>query len=194
MRWLVLAVVPSLLLSLSPAASARPLYVCERPDGALLVTRAVNPDTAAQPAIAARLHEANPSFPSPTSCWWMDSAGMPDRYRVDPREPGERIPQRHRWRRGPGDTVIADPTVLRPDRAAVMRAFAAEFPAARRAAILATNLGSNLHQAIRDGDWALAKALLAQIAAKSGGPDQIMTPPEIATIRAIGREYEADLD
>lgn len=44
-------------------------------------------------------------------CWWADSSILPPRLRPDPRDPTSSIPQRHRWRRGPGQTVIADPTV-----------------------------------------------------------------------------------
>ena len=39
---------------------------------------------------------------------------------------------------------------------------------------------------------ALAKGLLAQIAALAGTPQEILTVTEIATIRQIGRDYEGD--
>lgn len=183
--WLVTLLAPSVAI-----ATEAEVYICERPGGELSVTTFATGD---RHGTISRM-EQDGILPSVGACWWADSATLPAKSREDPNAPGERVTQRHRWRRGPDNTVIVDSAVKRPDNVAILRQFRKEIPPRRRAAILATALGSNLHQALRDGDFALAKALMGQIAARVGMGQEVMTAAEVARMRQVARDYEADLE
>lgn len=102
--------------------------------------------------------------------------------------------QYHRWRRGPGNTVIVDPTIRVPQIEPLLRALEATLPADRMAALLASPVGDNFVRAIRSQSWPLARALMGQIAARVGTAQEVMTAAEVAQLRAIARDYEADLE
>ena len=185
MRRLVLA---GLLLLLPTFAAARSVYVCQQPSGDVSVTHILVPDREAEKRRLERLGQ----LPAPAQCREMDVATLPDRTRPDPRDPGERLTQRHRWRLV-GQRVVVDPTVQRPHVTEIRRQVERLFSPARRAALLATPLGSNLFQAVREGDLVTAKALLDVAAGRVGGPTEVLTAQELAAIRAVGRDYEGDL-
>lgn len=183
LRWAICA--GMLILAAPISTFAAPVTICEQPSGDLSVANIL-------PGVD-RDGFLRQAGLEPTACWDADSSTLPPRYKADPRDPTKQVTQRHRYRRGPGNTVIIDSTVQRPDRAAILRQFTKEMPPARRAAIFATPLGSNLHQALRDGDFALAGALMDQIAARVGTPQEVMTAAEVALVRQIARDYEADM-
>lgn len=169
------------------------VYVCEHPDGHLSVTHWVIDDPQKQEEALQRLRR-DQFLPNETWCWRSDDTTLPLRDRPDPNDSASTLSQRHRWRKGQNGTVVIDPTVMRPDHTRTIQQISRDLPPARRAAILATPLGDNLFRAIRDGDWALAKALMAQIRSKVGQPDEVMTLPEINRLRKVARDYEANLD
>ena len=171
------------LLFVSPlVASAEPVYLCERPDQSLTVTYIVKPP--AEDVL--RKLRRDGMLPSPTDCWWHDSSLLPLKGRPDPHAAGQTISQRHRWRRV-GQAVIVDATVKRPQGEAIRREYGRLFPPARWAEIVATPLGSALDRAIRENRWADASAALAQT-----GATQPLTVAEIARLRAILSDYQAD--
>mgnify|MGYP001569159192 CR=1 FL=1 len=172
------------LLSPVPGMGA-PVYVCERPDGTVEVThfaRAVDDPAAAEN----QLRAARRDVPPPASCGWVDSDVLPARNRPDPGEPGVQLTQRHRWR-WTGTAVGLNPSAKRPHPDAIQREYRRLLAPARWAEVVATPLGSALDQAIHQGRWADVAAILGRSDAS-----QPLMAAEIARLRAILRDYEAD--
>lgn len=172
------------LLVASPAA-ARELYVCSHPDGHISTTTFVLSDPGERARVIAQM-VADGVIPGDDECWYMSDTSLPPQSRSDPRRPGDGISQEHRWRRA-GQVVIVDPTIKQPNPEAIRREYGRLLPPVRWAEVVATPLGSALDRAVRDGRWADVLASLNQ-----AGAGQPLTVPEIAQLRAILRDYEAD--
>lgn len=171
------------------AARAERVYVCERPDGSVAVTRVYVED---REAFLERLRRGG-HLPERAACWDMDSTALPSRDRPDPREPSASLTQRHRWRRGPAGTIIVDPAVKRPQAGAILREMRRLLPPSRMGQVLATPLGGNLLRVLREGDWPVVQALIRQARQQVGTAQEVLTQAELDGIGKIGDDYEADL-
>ena len=187
-RFLCVALAVALWGMLPAGVDAARVYVCEQSDGSITITSFAINDPAVQAAQAARL-----GLGPPGACWFQDAGALPSKWRADPRDPAQRLSQRHRFRRV-GQAVVVNPTVMRPQETAIRREVGRLLPPGRMAVVVGTSLGDNLMRAVRTGDWPLAKALLAQIAALVGQLNEVLTTDEVAALRVIGREYEADFE
>lgn len=172
------------VLVLVGLAGAGPVYVCGWPDGRISVTTVISPDIE---GTLARMRAAT-TVPEASACWWTDSSSLPARDRDDPRMPGRTITQRHRWR-ALGQSVIADQTIMRAHRDAILREIRRALGPDRAAVVLATPVGDNILRAVRAEDWALARSLLRL--AVTGA---VLTLDEARAIRDVARDYEASLD
>lgn len=168
------------LLWVPPAGAAAPVFVCQTLRGEITVTRFFDGGPTAQET---RRRLAQHS----TRCWESTEAMLPPYYRPDPRSPGGRLSQRHRWRAA-GSSVVIDGTIQRPHPLEAFREIRATLPPERLAALSAVPAGASFLRAIQVGEWGLARFLLGTHLGR------ILTAAEVSEIRAIARDYEADLD
>lgn len=164
-------------------AAALMLYVCIGPTGWVETMSFADPSQA-----EAALHRALGQSWQPTGvCRWADAADLPPKMRPDPHRAGAFLTQRHRWRGLPSGQIIVDPSVKRPHGDAIRREYRVIVSPGRWSQVVATNAGAAFDRAMLDGRWADVAALL-----NSPGPDQPFLPTEIAQLRTILRDYEAD--
>lgn len=179
-----------IVLLLSGAGAARPVYLCERPDGGISVTN-FPAAVAADPAQRAQAIERTrrlAGLPAASQCWEADHTTLPARTKPDPRHATERLSQRHQWRRGAGNAVVIDATVKQPHGAAFRRAVVAIVPPGRQAVIAKDSQGGTFLRAVAEQDWPLVRALLPDLETRG-----IVTPAEVSAIRAAATDYDLDL-
>lgn len=166
------------------------VLVCEAsPGSGLTVTSFVHQHPVLRQREAGRLVEKG-IVPPAASCWETEASTLPAMTRPDPR--GGRLPQFHRWRRGAGETVVVDASVMRPQVEALMRELSTVLPASRRAQLMLGPAGDGLLRAFQQQEWVLVRALLKQFDALVGRPQEVLTATEIEAIRKVGDDYEAD--